>query len=383
MKALPSAPSVPAEVEARFHGVRRIVGNTPLLAIDYLFRGRPRRVFAKSENLNMTGSVKDRMALHILQTAYRNGTIEPGDLIIEATSGNTGISFAAIGRALGHPVDIFMPDWMSAERVNLIRSFGARIHPVSHEENGFLGAIDMAEEMAAVTPASFLPRQFANEDNTDAHRTTTGPEIWAQLESHDLVPDAFVAGVGTGGTVMGVGSFLRSMNPDVKIHPLEPSNSPTLTRGHQVGHHRIQGVSDEFIPAIVRLEELDEVVAVDDGDSIIMAQRLASQLGFGVGISSGANFLGAVLLQDAMGDDAVVVTLFPDSNKKYLSTDLLREEPVKREHLAPEVDLLSFTTFNRVCKVCYAAGELETAAGRPGVGDFFRAAGTAAGLSER
>ena len=368
------------EVASRFHGIRRLVGNTPLLGIDYSYRGRPRRIFAKSENLNMTGSVKDRMALHILRTAYEEGSIEPGDRIIEATSGNTGISFSAIGRALGHPVDIFMPDWMSAERVNLIRSFGSTIHPVSRDEGGFVGAIARAEEMAVTEDHTFLPRQFANEDNSGAHRATTGPEIWSQLWSHQIIPDAFVAGVGTGGTVMGVGAYLRTLNADIRVHPLEPSNSPTLSTGHRVGHHRIQGISDEFIPPIVHLEELDDVIQVDDGDAIIMAQKLASELGFGVGISSGANFLGAVRVQDEMGDDAVVVTLFPDSNKKYLSTDLLGEEPVKPEHLAPHVELREFTSFNRVCAVCYGQVEMEEVARRPVVGDFFREAGRAAGL---
>lgn len=344
-------------MRARFHGLRRLIGNTPLLAVDYTFRGRRRRLFAKSENLNMTGSVKDRMALHLMKCAYERGTIQPDALIIEATSGNTGISFSAVGRALGHPVAIFMPDWMSVERVNLIRSFGASIHPVTHEEGGFLGSIARAEELASETPGAFLPRQFANEDNCEAHEVTTGPEIHYQLDSHGLKPDAFVAGVGTGGTVMGVGRYLRAHYPEVTIHPLEPSNSPTLRTGCRVGHHRIQGVSDEFIPPIVDLSELDDIVDVDDGDSILMAQKLATEVGLGVGISSGANFLGAVALQDRLGDDAVVVTLFPDSNKKYLSTDLMHDEPAKPEHLAPHIAVHGFTAFNRVCAVCEQSEE--------------------------
>ncbi len=344
--------NLPVDIRARFHGLRRLIGNTPLLAVDYTFRGRPRRLFAKSENLNMTGSVKDRMALHLMKCAYERGTIRPDALIIEATSGNTGISFSAVGRALGHPVAIFMPDWMSVERVNLIRSFGASIHPVTREEGGFLGSISKAEELAERTPGAFLPRQFANEDNCEAHETMTGPEIHYQLESHGLKPDAFVAGVGTGGTVMGVGRYLRAEFPHITVHPLEPSNSPTLRTGCRLGHHRIQGVSDEFIPPIVHLDELDEIVDVDDGDAILMAQKLAIEVGLGVGISSGANFLGAVALQDRLGDDAVVVTLFPDSNKKYLSTDLMHDEPARAEHLTPHIDLHGFTAFNRVCAVC-------------------------------
>jgi len=348
------------DVEARFRGLQRLIGNTPLLAVDYSVRGRRRRIFAKSETLNMTGSVKDRMALHIMRRAYERGSVQPGGLIIEATSGNTGIAFAGVGRALGHPVAIFMPDWMSEERVQLLASFGVDLHPVSHEKGGFVGSIRLAEEMAGSTPGAFLPRQFANEDNCEAHELTTGPEIVAQLESHRLKPDAFVAGVGTGGTVMGVGRCLRSRYPDVAIHPLEPSSSPTLRTGHQVGEHRIQGVSDEFIPPIVDLGFLDEVVDVDDGDAILMAQKLARDAGLAVGISSGANFLGAVELQDRLGDDAVVVTVFCDSNKKYLSTDLMREEPVKPRHLAPHIEIHSFTAFNRVCGMCAATGHVPS-----------------------
>ena len=345
-------------IEARFNGLSRIIGNTPLLAIEYVLDGRRRRIFAKNETLNMTGSVKDRMALHILRRAYLRGAIEPGGLIVEATSGNTGISFAAIGRALGHPVAIFMPDWMSRERVQLLASFGADLHPVSAAEGGFLGSIRRAEDFAEGTPGAFLPRQFANEDNSGAHEAATGPEIQAQLASGNLRPDAFVAGVGTGGTVMGVGRCLRRHYPEIRVHPLEPSNSPTLRTGHQVGKHRIQGVSDEFIPPIVDLNALDHVVDVDDGDAILMAQKLARDCGLGVGISSGANFLGAVQLQDELGDDAVVVTVLCDSNKKYLSTDLMREEPVKQDHLAPHIELHGFTAHNRVCGMCAATGHV-------------------------
>ncbi|MHC4925245.1 MAG: PLP-dependent cysteine synthase family protein [Planctomycetota bacterium] len=351
------------EVEARFHGLRRIIGNTPLLAIDYSFRGKRRRLFAKSENLNMTGSVKDRMALHILHKAYETGAIEPGSLIIEATSGNTGIAFAAVGAALGHPVSIFMPDWMSKERKNLLKSFGATLHPVSAEEGGFVGSITKSEELAAATPGSFLPRQFANEDNSSAHEESTGPEIHYQLGAHGLRPHAFVAGVGTGGTVMGVGRFLRAHHPGVRIHPLEPSNSPTLRTGCRVGGHRIQGVSDEFIPPIVKLDELDGIIDVDDGDAIRLAQKLARRLGLGVGISSGANFIGAVMLQDELGDDAIVVTIFCDSNKKYLSTDLMKDEPVKDGHLEPVIDLHGFTAYNRSCQMCDVSEDLLRMAG--------------------
>ncbi len=343
---------VPEDIERRFKGLWRLVGNTPLLGIEFRFRGERRVLFAKSEQLNMTGSIKDRMALHILQDAYREGEIGPGDRVVEATSGNTGISFAAIGRALGHPVTIMMPDWMSRERVDLIRSLSATIVPVTRDQGGFLGSIALAERMAEERDDVFLPSQFTNGANVSAHELTTGPEIWWQLRFQGLEPAAFVAGVGTGGTIMGVGRYLRSCVPGIRLHPLEPANSPTLSTGHKVGQHRIQGISDEFIPSIVELDRLDRVVSVDDGDAILMAQKLAAQLGLAVGISSGANFLGALTIQNELGGDAVVATVFPDSNKKYLSTDLLADEPVRDGHLAPDVELLGFHGFKRVCMTC-------------------------------
>jgi cysteine synthase A len=300
----------------------------------------------------MTGSIKDRMALHILRKAYEEGRIQPGDIIAEATSGNTGISFAALGAALGHPVSIFMPDWMSRERKDLIRSYGVKIISVSKEQGGFLASIRMAEELAASRPGVFLPRQFSNDANVQAHETGTGPEIYAQLESAGLRSDAFVAGVGTGGTVMGVGRFLRTKNSRIRIHPVEPTESPTLSTGCKVGTHRIQGISDEFIPAIVDLAFLDEVISVSDGDSILMAQKLAANLGLAVGVSSGCNFLAAVKVQQQLGPDAIVVTVFPDDNKKYLSTDLLREETPREGCLTPDIELLGLETFQRDCAFC-------------------------------
>jgi cysteine synthase A len=341
-----------AEKLEQIAGLASLIGNTPLLEIQFDYRGDRRRLYAKAENLNLTGSIKDRMAIHILRRAYEHGTLSPGGLIVEATSGNTGIAFSAVGRALGHPVSIFMPNWMSSERINLIRSLGAQINLISPEQGGFLGSIRMSEELAARTPGAFLPRQFANEDNAEAHYLTTGPEIWWQLNFHGIRPDAFIAGVGTGGTIMGTGRFLQEKKPSVKLYPLEPSNSPTMSTGYKVGKHRIQGISDEFIPAIIKLDKLDEVVAVDDGDSIIMAQKLAARLGLAVGISSGANFIGALMVQNQLGKDACVVTIFSDDNKKYLSTDLMKEEPVKTGFLSPDVELLSVRGFKRTCETC-------------------------------
>ena len=205
----------------------------------------------------------------------------------------------------------------------------------------------MCEELAAAGGV-FLPRQFENRYNEEAHEKTTGMEIWEQLKLYGLKPDAFVAGVGTGGTVMGVGKCLKAHNPAIKVHPLEPAESPTLTTGYKVGSHRIQGISDEFIPEIVKLDQLDEVIQANDGDSIIMAQKLAKELGLAVGISSGANVIGAIKLKEEMGIDAVVVTLFSDSNKKYLSTDLVKEETIKPSFISTDV---TFTGYHPICRL--------------------------------
>ena len=335
-------PACPAAQAAALQGIAGLVGRTPMLAIELEHRGRRLRVYAKAEYLNLSGSIKDRMALHLLGQALKRGELRPGDTIAEATSGNTGISMCAVGRALGCEVVIFMPDWLSRERMALIESFGARLRRVSREEGGFLGSIRLSQELARSTPGVYLPRQFDNPLNVQAHELGTGPEIVAQLDSVGLVPDAFVAGVGTGGTVMGVARALRKVYPGVRVHPLEPAESPTMSTGHKVGSHRIQGISDEFVPAICRLDELDEVVAVHDGDAILMAQRLARELGLGVGISSGANLLGALRVHESLGGGAVVATVLCDDNKKYLSTDLAREEPVRPGYLSPQVRLLGY-----------------------------------------
>jgi len=347
-----SVASDSSTITDRLRALERLIGNTPLLAIDYEFRGRKRTIFAKSEQMNLTGSIKDRMALHIIRKAYAEGRLHAGDTIVEATSGNTGIAFAALGRALGHPVTIFMPNWMSRERMDLIHSLGATIVPISKQQGGFLGSIRMSEKMADDRDDVFLPRQFSNTANVDAHAQTTGPELYLQLKSEGLKVDAFVACVGTGGTVMGVGKYLKQENPATRVYPIEPAESPTLSTGCKVGQHRIQGISDEFVPDILQLHELDPVVDVNDGDSILMAQKLASELGLAVGISSGANFLAAVKVQDAMGGDAVVATVFADDNKKYLSTNLLRDEPVKAHYLSAAIALKASRTTKRVCNVC-------------------------------
>jgi cysteine synthase A len=334
------------DVNNRFGTLSNLVGGTPLLAIHLRHQGVRRIVYAKAENFNLTGSIKDRMAFNILRQASASGRLRPGDTIVEATSGNTGISFAAMGRMLGHKVQIHMPDWMSDERKALMVTLGAQLRLFSRRDDGFLGAIAAAEQMAETREDVFLPDQFANPHNCEAHETSTGPELIRQLSSLGLQAEAFVAGVGTGGTVMGVGRALRKVWPGVRIHPVEPRESPTLSTGYKVGSHRIQGVSDDFIPAVVNLDELDAVIGVPDGDAIIMAQRLASELGLAVGISSGANLVAALLAQENLSPHATVATVFSDDNKKYLTTDLAKSEPVKPEYLAPEVELIGYETIS-------------------------------------
>lgn len=333
--------------ESQFKHLWHLVGNTPMLEIELSYKRRARRIYVKCEHYNLTGSVKDRMALYVLHKAYRTGLLKQGDTIVEATSGNTGISLAAIGRSLGHPVTIVMPDWLSRERTDILKSLGASVIHVSKEEGGFRGSIDITKRLAEKGRV-FLPSQFSNEGNVDAHRLTTGIEIWDQLESMGCIPDAFVAGVGTGGTVMGVGACLKNLNAKVRIHPLEPAESPTLTTGHKIGTHRIQGISDEFIPPIVQLDRLDGILQASDGDAIIMAQKLSRELGLAVGISSGANVIGAIQLADRLGPGATVVTLLPDSNKKYLSTDLVREEPVREHYYSNDTVFHSYRSIPRL-----------------------------------
>lgn len=340
----------PAEkhVQRQLSSLRELIGNTPMVEIVYTFRGERRSIFAKCEQYNLTGSIKDRMALYIIQKAYEEKSIKPGDILVEATSGNTGISFAAIGRKLGHAVKIIIPDWLSRERMRIISSLGAELITVSHEEGGFVRSIRLSEEMAAADERIFLPRQFANGYNIEAHEKTTGREIWEQFCAIGRIPEAFVAGVGTGGTVMGAGRFLKGKNMFISVHPLEPAESLTLSLGRKTGNHRIEGISDEFVPGILNLPELDPVIQAHDGDAILVAQKLASELGLGVGISSGANFIGAVKVQNRYGGKLSVATVFSDSNKKYLSTDLMREEPVRQNYLAPDITFLWYRSIGRL-----------------------------------
>ncbi len=323
----------------KLENIAHSIGNTPLLEISLLYKNKPMKIYAKAESYNLTGSIKDRVAFNILKTAYEENKINSKNIIVEATSGNMGISFCALGTLLGHKVVIHMPDWMSQERIKLMHSYNATVRLLSKEEGGFLGCIKACENFEDENGV-FLPSQFSNSDNTLAHYKTTAPESDKQLLSLGLKATAVVAGVGTGGTIMGMGSYFKEKY-NAKVFPIEPSNSPTLSTGYKVGKHRIQGISDDFVPAIMNMQKIDEVISIDDGDSIIMAQKLSKFLGLGVGISSGTNFLGAVKAYNKLGENSVILTVFADDNKKYLSTDYSNKEPIKEGFLSSDIELIS------------------------------------------
>lgn len=320
--------------------MNNMIGNTPLLIINYKYKGEDRIIYAKAEYYNLTGSIKDRIAKHIIFESYKDGTLSRGMPIVEATSGNTGIAFAALGAMYGHPVHIFMPEWMSNERKQLIKGYGAILHEVTYEQGGFAGCVELADAFAEEI-GGFRPQQFLNPYNVQAHYLTTGLEICAQLEKLGVPPHCFVAGVGTGGTIMGVKQRLKRKFPNVKIFPLEPAQSAFMTTGNPGTRHRIQGIGDGFIPEIVKMSELDEVLVVDDGDAILMAHLLAKKLGLGVGISSGANFIGAVLAQNIYGKESNTITIFSDDAKKYLSADGDLIEQPKPGFISNDIELVS------------------------------------------
>ncbi len=331
-------------VREKFAKIAPMISHTPLLEINLTYKGEPRVIYAKAEYYNLSGSIKDRVAYYILKKAYEDGTIKETDKIVEATSGNTGIAFSALGSYLGHEVVIYIPDWMSMERINIMKSYGAKVRLVSREEGGFLGSISLTEELAKEGDV-FLPRQFSNEDNTMTHYLTTGDEIVQQLAAIGKKADGVVAGVGTGGTVMGIGRRLRDSNPNCQVFPLEPLNSPTISTGYKVGKHRIEGISDEFVPSILHMDEMSDVVSVDDGDAIIMAQMISQKLGVGVGISSGANLVGSIMAQNKLGKDSTIVTVFADDNKKYLSTDYTKTQPIKEGYITKDIELVDMRAY--------------------------------------
>ena len=310
--------------------IDKLIGNTPMIKIKVKYNRKEISVFSKLEYYNYTGSIKDRLANYIIKESYKNGELVKGMPIVEATSGNTGISFAALGAYYGHPVHIFMPDWASQERINIMKLYGANVYLVSKEDGGFREAIKRADELAKEING-FRPDQFNNKLNVDAHYNGIGIEILKKLDKID----AYVSGIGTGGTLIGVAKRLKEKH-SVHIVALEPSQMPIMSKGIDTGSHRIEGIGDDFIPSIVDRNIIDEVVTIDDEDAINMARILARKYGLGVGISSGANLIASILI----GKENVV-TVFADDFKKYLSTDLTKEINLDKSLISNQIEIIS------------------------------------------
>lgn len=313
-----------------------IIGNTPMIKINYKYKGVYNRIFAKLEYYNITGSIKDRVAFYIINNAKKRGQLKDGMPIIEATSGNTGIALAALGSYYKHPVYIFMPDWVSKERIKLMNGYGAKVFLVSKEEGGFVKCLDKAKEMAIRTNG-FLANQFSNNDNFLAHYETTGEEILKQTPEKI---GGFVSGVGTGGTLMGIGERLKKENKSVTITAIEPDKMPIISGKNVLGQHKIEGIGDDFVPELVDKEKIDKIILINDDDAINMSRKISKELGIGVGISSGANFLGSILLANDIED--AVVTVFPDDNKKYLSTELLNDIDHNQMFISNKIELINY-----------------------------------------
>lgn len=312
------------------------VGNTPMIKIRYSYNGEEKSIYAKLESYNVTGSIKDRVADYIIRKGYEDGSLKKGMKIVEATSGNTGIALAALGRFYGHPVRIYMPDWASKERVNLMRMYNAEVILISKEEGGFKKAIQLAKEYAEKNDA-FLGNQFENEHNVLAHYETTGAEIVGKLGNQI---GGFVSGIGTGGTLIGTAKRIKEANSEAKIYALEPDKMPLLSQNKIIDSHKIEGIGDDFIPKIVEREIIDKVLLVNDDDAINMSRKIALELGLGVGISSGANMIASVLAKEE--NEKEIVTIFADDNKKYLSTDLSKPMDLNPNFISNKIELLGY-----------------------------------------
>lgn len=296
----------------KYSNILELIGRTPLLRINNLPTNGA-SLWAKLESLNPGGSVKDRIALSMILDAEKNGRLSPGDTIVEPTSGNTGIGLAVVAAVRGYRLILTMPKGMSSERIDILRIFGAEVILTPPEE-GMKGAVEKAEEIVEKEGA-FIPQQFENLANPKIHRETTAEEIWKDLDGHI---DAFVAGVGTGGTITGVGMVLKKRNPSIHIVAVEPANSPVLSGG-RAGSHRIQGIGAGFIPEVLDLSLVDEVMRVKDKEAFEMSRDLAKREGILVGVSSGAACIAAVKIARKLGEGKKVVTVFPDTGERYVS----------------------------------------------------------------
>lgn len=299
------------------NNANELIGNTPLLKLESLKKDGRADIYVKVEKNNVAGSIKDRIALYMIEEAEKNGDLKEGGTIVEPTSGNTGVALAALAAAKGYKLILTMPASMSIERAKLAMAYGAEV--IRTTENALQGAYDKAKELSD-EKGYFFPDQFSNPANIKAHYETTGPEI---LE--ELTPDAFIAGVGTGGTITGTGKRLKENNENTKIYAIEPKESPLLSGG-KAGSHKIQGIGGNFIPKNLDFEIVDGIVDVASDDAIAMSRQLASDEGLAVGISSGANVCGAIEIADKLGEGKSVVTVLPDTGERYLSTELYNNE---------------------------------------------------------
>ncbi len=295
-----------------------LIGNTPAVRLNRMTQEGDAEVWAKLELANLGGSVKDRICLNMIEEAERAGRLRPGDVVVEPTSGNTGIGLALVCAIKGYRLILTMPDTMSQERRSLLTAYGAEL-VLTPDDKGMGAAIARAEEIAAAEPRAFMPQQFSNPANPDAHRKTTGPEILEQFPHLD----AFVAGVGTGGTVTGVGETLRAERPGCLVVAVEPSRSPVLSGGPP-GHHQIQGIGAGFVPDNLHADAYDRILSVDDETAAETSRLLARREGILAGISSGANCAAALEIAREIGPDKIVLTVFCDTGERYLTTDLFR-----------------------------------------------------------